>query len=106
MTDDRQGWHPDPLHRHEFRYLASGAPTDLVRDGSTETLDPVGLTGVAPGTSPAQAGRSKPYQTVAAPKLRTSERTLLPVGNGAPVAFAPLRPIYRPTGHQPATNGQ
>jgi hypothetical protein len=40
LIDTRTGWQPDPYRRHEFRYLASGSPTDLVRDGSTEAIDP------------------------------------------------------------------
>ena len=36
------GWRPDPTGRHEGRYFVGGQPTDLVRDGGVETLDPVG----------------------------------------------------------------
>ncbi|WP_197380481.1 DUF732 domain-containing protein [Mycolicibacterium mengxianglii] len=36
------GWRPDPTGRHEDRYYAGGAPTDLVRDGGVETIDAVG----------------------------------------------------------------
>lgn len=36
------GWRPDPTGRHEGRYFAGGEPTDLVRDGTTESIDPVG----------------------------------------------------------------
>lgn len=36
------GWRPDPTGRHEGRYFAAGQPTDLVRDGGTEGIDPVG----------------------------------------------------------------
>jgi hypothetical protein len=45
------GWRPDPTGRHEGRYFAAGEPTDLVRDGTTEAIDPIGkeqLTGPMP----------------------------------------------------------
>lgn len=35
-------WRPDPTGRHEGRYFATGVPTDLVRDGTTESIDPTG----------------------------------------------------------------
>lgn len=36
------GWRPDPTGRHEGRYFVSGQPTDLIRDGGAEAVDPVG----------------------------------------------------------------
>lgn len=36
------GWMPDPTGRHEGRYFVGGHPTDLIRDGGVEALDPVG----------------------------------------------------------------
>lgn len=36
------GWLPDPTRRHEGRYFAAGHPTDLVRDGGIESIDPEG----------------------------------------------------------------
>lgn len=35
----QEGWCPDPLGRHESRWLSSGKPTDLVRDGGLESHD-------------------------------------------------------------------
>ena len=35
-----QGWYRDPFHRHEDRYFSDGHPTELVRDGAAETMDP------------------------------------------------------------------
>jgi hypothetical protein len=36
------GWRPDPTGRHEGRYFVAGQPTDLIRDGNTEAVDPLG----------------------------------------------------------------
>jgi hypothetical protein len=36
------GWRPDPTGRHEGRYFVGGQPTDLIRDGNTEAVDPLG----------------------------------------------------------------
>ncbi len=36
------GWKPDPTGRHEGRYFVSGHPTDLIRDGTAEAVDPEG----------------------------------------------------------------
>lgn len=36
------GWLPDPTGRHEGRYFVAGQPTDLVRNGGVESLDPLG----------------------------------------------------------------
>ena len=41
MTEELQGWHPDPYGRHESRYFSAGRPTFLVRDGYVEGSDPV-----------------------------------------------------------------
>jgi hypothetical protein len=35
-----QGWQPDPLRRHDERWMSACKPTDLVRDGAEETHDP------------------------------------------------------------------
>jgi hypothetical protein len=57
------GWRSDPAGRHEGRYFVVGQPTDLVRDGGVEALDPVGKQQLeqtaAVGFSPAEAGRGK-----------------------------------------------
>jgi len=39
----REGWSPDPLGRHELRWMSDGNPTGLVRDGDRELHDPSGL---------------------------------------------------------------
>ncbi|KAZ10283.1 membrane protein [Mycobacterium tuberculosis M1374] len=36
------GWRPDPTGRHEGRYFVAGQPTDLVREGDAEAVDPLG----------------------------------------------------------------
>ena len=36
------GWRPDPTGRHEGRYFVAGKPTDLIRDGGSEAVDPLG----------------------------------------------------------------
>jgi hypothetical protein len=36
------GWMPDPTGRHEGRYFVGGQPTDLIRNGEVEALDPLG----------------------------------------------------------------
>ena len=36
------GWRPDPTGRHEGRYFVGGQPTDLIRDGGMEAVDPLG----------------------------------------------------------------
>jgi hypothetical protein len=41
MTDELQGWQPDPFGRHQSRYFSAGKPTYLVRDGYVEGSDPV-----------------------------------------------------------------
>ena len=41
MTEELQGWHPDPFGRHEWRYFSAGRATFLVRDGRVEGSDPV-----------------------------------------------------------------
>jgi hypothetical protein len=40
MDQKAQGWQPDPLGRHEQRWISSGEPTELVRDSGPESRDP------------------------------------------------------------------
>ncbi len=42
MPEQESGWQPDPTSRHEGRYFVSGHPTDLIRDGTAEAVDPEG----------------------------------------------------------------
>lgn len=43
MTEETNtGWFVDPSGRHAARYFAAGQPTDLVRDGEQQSVDPVG----------------------------------------------------------------
>jgi hypothetical protein len=62
MVDELQGWQPDPYRRHEFRYVASGSPTDLVRDGSTEAIDPTPC-----GSTPAALSSTGRQPTIVRP---------------------------------------
>jgi hypothetical protein len=41
MTDGLNGWARDPFGRHDWRWFAAGTPTDRVRDGATDSTDPV-----------------------------------------------------------------
>jgi hypothetical protein len=41
VTEEQQGWQPDPFGRHQSRYFSAGRPTYLVRDGNVEGSDPV-----------------------------------------------------------------
>ncbi|MGY4867315.1 DUF732 domain-containing protein [Mycolicibacterium elephantis] len=41
-TVPETGWRPDPTGRHEGRYFVGGHPTDLIRDGDVESVDPIG----------------------------------------------------------------
>ncbi len=34
-----EGWYTDPCGRHEARWMSSGEPTKLVRDGEVESYD-------------------------------------------------------------------
>ena len=43
MSDPLRGWHRDPFGRHEYRYFAEDVATDLVRDGTNEGVDSVGV---------------------------------------------------------------
>jgi hypothetical protein len=38
--DRAQGWHADHTGAHELRWYSAGTPTDLVKDGATESRDP------------------------------------------------------------------
>jgi len=44
---EAEGWYVDPFARHEARWFSEGTPTDLVRDGRSESHDPpdAGFTG-------------------------------------------------------------
>jgi hypothetical protein len=39
MEQQLEGWFTDPFGRHEARWFSAGTPTNLVRDGSTESHD-------------------------------------------------------------------
>lgn len=41
--DEIQGWYLDPYGKHGERWFSRGEPTDLVRDGDTESTDPLPL---------------------------------------------------------------
>lgn len=44
MSDGLQGWVPDPVGHHEMRWFSQGQPTALVRDGRSESRDPMPAT--------------------------------------------------------------
>jgi hypothetical protein len=39
----KEGWYEDPADRHEYRWFSQGTPTDLVRDGSQTSRDPISI---------------------------------------------------------------
>jgi hypothetical protein len=39
MDDRLEGWCTDPFGRHDARWMSAGAPSSLVRDGTTESHD-------------------------------------------------------------------
>jgi len=39
MEECLEGWYTDPFGRHEARWISSGRPTLLVRDGDVESHD-------------------------------------------------------------------
>lgn len=45
------GWQPDPTGRHEGRYFVADHPTDLIRDGGVESVDPEGEGQIAQRTA-------------------------------------------------------
>ena len=50
-----EGWQPDPLGRHDERWLSAGALTDLARDGGREIYDP-------PDPSAPRPSSPRPYE--------------------------------------------
>lgn len=58
MTDVRAdaGWQADPSGRHEARYFVGGQPTDLVRDGEQQGVDPLDWTTTSPPPPPPTTG--------------------------------------------------
>jgi hypothetical protein len=40
--DRAEGWYADDTGAHELRWYSAGTPTDLVKDGATESRDPPG----------------------------------------------------------------
>ena len=40
----KEGWYEDPSDRHEYRWFSQGTPTDLVRDGTITSRDPISVT--------------------------------------------------------------
>ena len=66
MTEELQGWHPDPYGRHESRYFSAGRATFLVRDGYVEGSDPVEQIPPQPYPPSVVAGISEPAYVPAA----------------------------------------
>ena len=52
------GWRPDPTGRHQERQYSNGKPSDIVRDGEVESLDPMssGVPALAPSASALTGG--------------------------------------------------
>lgn len=75
------GWRPDPTGRHEGRYFIGGQPTDLTRDGGSETLDPIGVSQLA-GTV------AEPYSSVSQVPSRSRRWVWMVVAVVAAVALA------------------
>ena len=40
----KEGWYEDPAGRHQYRWFSAGTPTDLVRDGTGTSRDPLSIT--------------------------------------------------------------
>ena len=70
MAGDELGgeWRADPTSRHAERYYLQGQPTDIVRDGGVQGIDPMSSPNVpspplppaAPPASPVSASGSSP----------------------------------------------
>lgn len=43
----KEGWYEDPSDRHEYRWFSQGKPTDLVKDGTATSRDPISITDAA-----------------------------------------------------------
>jgi len=78
------GWHPDPSHRHEYRYWDGSAWTDTVADSGLLTVDPLiavpaskPVAAAPPFASPAGAAWQPP--AVTAEPARSHEPTWLVV---------------------------
>jgi hypothetical protein len=41
VEEESEDWYTDPFGRHEARWMSHGTPTSLVRDGRTQSVDPV-----------------------------------------------------------------
>jgi hypothetical protein len=40
----KEGWYEDPSDHHEYRWFSNGTPTDLVKDGTLTSRDPISIT--------------------------------------------------------------
>jgi hypothetical protein len=91
MTDLRSstGWSADPSGRHQWRYFVEGEPTDLVRDGDSQSVDPRGDAPSPPLAPPTQTEQptapdvtGEAPATAAADSLQRSKRYLIAIGVG------------------------
>jgi hypothetical protein len=71
VSERGSGWEPDPTGRHEGRYFVSGHPTDLIRDGTAEAVDPEGEQQLE------HHALSSPAYEAPQPKSRSKRRWLL-----------------------------
>jgi hypothetical protein len=46
-TGAKEGWYEDPSDHHEYRWFSQGTPTDLVKDGSVTSRDPISIADAA-----------------------------------------------------------
>lgn len=116
QNDVRTGWFPDPSGRHGERYLVEGRPTELVRDGAQQGIDPLGP-GVPPvpvppehRTGPAPGMGGLPPQPPIAPPAPTPTPTPPGAGVGPTPAPPPSDgrfsyPLLSPPGPAPSPGG-
>jgi len=71
MPVEKHGWQQDPFGLHEWRYFSLGQPTQLVKDGGSESYDP------------------PPTQTSPASNGTTQQMHAEPVMNSAPIEDLP-----------------
>jgi len=76
LTEEQQGWQPDPFGRHQSRYFSAGRPTYLVRDGHVEGADPVEQ--IPPQAYPLRADAGMAAATYASPPVMRAPVTASP----------------------------
>lgn len=100
MTEELQGWHPDPYGRHEWRYFSAGRATFLVRDGRVEGSDPVEQIPQQPYPPSIVSGISEPAPvpaSVVPPTQPAQERAAPPSERHSPAEHS--SPGHAASGH-------